>query len=461
MLKVAVITPSVNTEYLIRAIKSVQNQTLECKHYVVNDGKDDFSWGGEHVINLPENTGRADGVIWNGHRIYAGLPFMLNADYVIFLDEDNWFDENHVESMVNLCESENLDWCFSLRKIVNQKGEYVCNDDCESLGNIADAIGMGHGFVDTNCYCIRGNILPSVSPAWMTPAIGDRTFYLELAKKYPNFKCTNQYTVNYTTRDALLPMFINNPKKDKNMPKVFLATPMYGGMCTGYYTQSILQLNNLLRDSGVDCMMSFMFNESLITRARNGLAKAFLDTDCTHLFFVDADIRFQAQDVIRMLNAEKEVICGIYPKKEVNWDTVRRAMDNGVSNDELKRHTGSFVVNLVNYVNEVTVPVGEPVEIFNGGTGFMLIKRGVFDELRDHVPTYTNDVHDLGNTLKSDLIHEYFTTSIEDGTNRLLSEDYHFCNIYRKIGGKIYAAPWAQLAHIGTYCFEGQLTPAS
>ena len=123
------------------------------------------------------------------------------------------------------------------------------------------------------------------------------------------------------------------------MPKVFLATPMYGGMCTGYYTQSILQLNNLLRDSGVDCMMSFMFNESLITRARNGLAKAFLDTDCTHLFFVDADIRFQAQDVIRMLNAEKEVICGIYPKKEVNWDTVRRAMDNGVSNDELKRHT--------------------------------------------------------------------------------------------------------------------------
>ena len=84
MLKVAVITPSVNTEYLIRAIKSVQNQTLECKHYVVNDGKDDFSWGGESVINLPENTGRADGVIWNGHRIYAGLPFMLNADYVIF-----------------------------------------------------------------------------------------------------------------------------------------------------------------------------------------------------------------------------------------------------------------------------------------------------------------------------------------------------------------------------------------
>jgi hypothetical protein len=255
-------------------------------------------------------------------------------------------------------------------------------------------------------------------------------------------------------------MFINNPKKDKNMPKVFLATPMYGGMCTGYYAQSILQLNNLFRDSGVDCLMSFMFNESLITRARNGLTKAFLGTDCTHMMFIDADIRFQAQDVIRMLNADKDVICGIYPKKEVNWDTVRRAMDEGVPNDMLKHYTGSFVVNLVDYANEVTVPVDEPVEIFNGGTGFMLIKREVFDQLKDHVPTYTNDVNDLGQTLGKDIISEYFTTSIEDGTNRLLSEDYHFCNIYRKIGGKIYAAPWVQLAHIGTYCFEGQLTPA-
>lgn len=94
MLKVAVITPSVNTEHLIRAIKKCsKSYHTKCQH-VVNDGKTDFSWGGESVINLPENTGRADGVIWNGHRIYAGLPFMLNADYVIFLDEDNWFDEN-------------------------------------------------------------------------------------------------------------------------------------------------------------------------------------------------------------------------------------------------------------------------------------------------------------------------------------------------------------------------------
>jgi len=87
----------------------------------------------------------------------------------------------------------------------------------------------------------------------------------------------------------------------------------------------------------------------------------------------------------------------------------------------------------------------------------MLIKREVYEKLADKVPAYTNDVHDLGGTLKIEEIKEFFATSIEDGTNRLLSEDYHFCNIWRKAGGTVWAAPWAKLAHIGTYAFEGQL----
>jgi hypothetical protein len=87
----------------------------------------------------------------------------------------------------------------------------------------------------------------------------------------------------------------------------------------------------------------------------------------------------------------------------------------------------------------------------------MLIKREVFATLADKVPSYINDVTDLSGTIKQDEIKEYFATSIEEGTQRLLSEDYHFCNIWRKAGGKVWAAPWAQLAHIGTYAFEGQL----
>lgn len=241
------------------------------------------------------------------------------------------------------------------------------------------------------------------------------------------------------------------------MTKLFICTPMYGGQCFGFYTQSLLQLNNALRDNNISSMMSFMFNESLITRARNALAHQFLKTDCTHLFFIDADIRFQAEDVLKMIAVDKDVICGIYPKKEVNWNSVKRAMDAGVPNEELKWHTGSFVVNLVGYAGEVTVPVNEPVEIWNGGTGFMLIKREVFEKLADTVPAYTNDVTDLAGNIKADEIKEFFATSIEPGTNRLLSEDYHFCRIWRENGGQVWAAPWAHLAHVGSYVFEGAL----
>ena len=251
-------------------------------------------------------------------------------------------------------------------------------------------------------------------------------------------------------------------QENEKKPKIFVATPMYGGMCAGFYTQAIIQLLTTCQANGVDVEYSFMFNESLITRARNSLTHTFMQTDCSHLMFIDADIKFRAEDVIHMIRAEKDILCGIYPKKEINWHSVKAAMDRGVPFDQLKSHTGSFVVNLVNYVGEVTVPVNQPVEIFNGGTGFMLIKRSVFDKLGESVPSYSNDVVDLGGKMKqSEPIKEFFTTSIEPGTNRLLSEDYHFCRIWRESGGQVHAAPWCQLSHIGTYAFEGQLTPTA
>ena len=171
--------------------------------------------------------------------------------------------------------------------------------------------------------------------------------------------------------------------QEAKKPVVFIATPMYGGQCAGWYTQSILEMVNIFGQNGVQAQFSFMFNESLITRARNALAHQFLKTNATHLMFIDSDIKFNPNDIIKMLNADKEIICGIYPKKEINWHTVKQAMDKQVPQDQLKHHTGSFVVNLVNYAGEVTVPVNEPVEIFNGGTGFMLIKREAFETLAD------------------------------------------------------------------------------
>jgi hypothetical protein len=243
------------------------------------------------------------------------------------------------------------------------------------------------------------------------------------------------------------------------MAKLFIATPMYGGMCAGFYTQAILQLQAICQQNRIDMAASFMFNESLITRARNALTHNFLKSGFSHLMFIDADIKFNPQDVVSMLLADKDVICGIYPKKEINWGLVKQASDAGIPAEHLKLYSGSHVVNLADHAGHAEFNVAEPAEIWNGGTGFMMIKREVLDKLAPHVNSYINNMHDLNQVIVNDEIKEFFTTSIEPETQHLLSEDYHFCRTWRDNGGKIYAAPWVQLGHVGTYLFDGSLAP--
>ena len=255
----------------------------------------------------------------------------------------------------------------------------------------------------------------------------------------------------------------DKPKKTraKKKPHIFITTPMYGGMTTGFFCQSLLPLPGLLKEKEIDASFSFMFNESLVQRARNGLVHGFMQRkECTHLMFIDADIRFNPADIITMMEADKDIICGIYPKKEINWRTVEGAVKNGVPTQYLRHFTGSMVVNLVDYKGEVTVPRDKPVEIFAGGTGFMLIKRKVFEKLKPVVASYINDVGDTSGQLAADRISEFFPVFIEKETERLLSEDYAFCKIARDNGVKIWAAPWVNLGHFGTYLFEGGLLPA-
>lgn len=242
-------------------------------------------------------------------------------------------------------------------------------------------------------------------------------------------------------------------------PHIFLATPMYGGQCTGFFAQSLITTTKVLTDNDIELSVSFLFNESLIQRGRNLLAHQFMQNEAaTHLMFIDADIKFNAADIVHMLRADKDIICGIYPKKEINWHTVDKAVKEGVPVDQLKNKTGSMVVNLVGYDGEVTVPMHEPLEIWNGGTGFMLIKKEVMLKMQEHLPSYINDVKVLSGQ-PVDRITEYFACAIEPGLDRLLSEDYYFCWKARQAGIKIYAAPWVNLGHFGSYLFEGGLLP--
>jgi len=245
-------------------------------------------------------------------------------------------------------------------------------------------------------------------------------------------------------------------------PAIFVATPMYGGMCIGNYASALMQLPMIISRAGMRMYYTYMMNESLITRARNRIAYDFLATDATHLMFIDADIGFNPNDIVEMVKRDVDICCGLYPKKEISWGRVTQAVQMGVPPHELKDHTGTFVVNLVN--NErIEVKVNELMEITNGGTGFMLIKREVFEALADKVPEYTNDMYLSTDVVETpNMIKEFFATSIDpEANNRLLSEDYHFCKLARKNGFKIHAAPWVQLTHTGTYIFSGALQRVS
>jgi hypothetical protein len=246
-------------------------------------------------------------------------------------------------------------------------------------------------------------------------------------------------------------------------PQVLVATPMYGGMCNGQYTLGMIQMVAVFTQHRVPFQYSYMMNESLITRARNSLANDFLATDCTHMMFIDADIGFNPADIIKMINANKDIICGIYPKKEIDWVQVTKAVQAGVPPQELNKHTGAFVVNLVDDAASAEGAIDAPIQIANGGTGFMLIQRKVFEGLIGKVPTYNNDMFLAVDTeRKVKVINEFFATSIDGKSgNRLLSEDYHFCKIAREQGFTVWAAPWAQLQHCGSYIFSGQLPKGS
>lgn len=238
------------------------------------------------------------------------------------------------------------------------------------------------------------------------------------------------------------------------MIKLLVATPMYGGMSTGLYLSSMLGLQRAAIERGIVMGTTFMYNESLIPRARNELAKGFLESDFTHFLFIDADIHFNGEEVLRMIDADKDVICGIYPKKEINWQLVEQAVKRGVPWDQLKHYTGAFVVNVLDPTKDTVIEnPAEPYEIANGGTGMMLIKRHVLEQMVKEVPQYFKDTFAAGESGQR-LIYEFFATSIEP-SGRLLSEDYHFCAVWRRMGGKVWLAPWVRLAHVGTYVFEG------
>ena len=231
-----------------------------------------------------------------------------------------------------------------------------------------------------------------------------------------------------------------------------IGTPMYGGMCTSEYTQSLLNLSESANKSDVKLTTIFLGNESLIQRGRNTIAHHFMELpDATHLLFIDADMKFRTEDVVRMIKADKSFIVGPVALKGYNWEEIRQAAING--EEDINRTGGIFNINKLPGID--MVDENTPFEIEHGGNAFMMLRRDVFETLKPHTPIYTNG----GRSLPDDIeIYDYFRVEINKDTNHLLSEDYFFCHAYRQQGGKVWCAPWVETGHFGSHLFNGKYT---
>lgn len=146
------------------------------------------------IMQLPENTG-ANG--YYGHRIYAATSFLINTDYVCFLDEDNYFTPNHITSQISNCEYNQLEWSYSLRRIYDKDGSYLLDDNCESLGKWPIYLSDQHFLADTSSYCIRREVIIRVGSVWHGGWGQDRQFYAAISKYFPKFDTTGLHTLCY------------------------------------------------------------------------------------------------------------------------------------------------------------------------------------------------------------------------------------------------------------------------
>lgn len=214
---VTVIIPSIASPYLEKAMESVRAQTyrsLQC--LVVFDGPEyfeDFKYRTEILpqwtkfTSTPENTGALG---FYGHRIYAAYPHLINSDYIFFLDEDNWYEPNHIESLIKKSqENPHAQFVFSLRNIVEKDGTFFAEDCCESIGKwpiffTKDTLEPQY-LIDTSSFCFKTDFLQKVCAHWHYGWGGDRRF-LSIIKNTVeplNFETTGLHTLNYRLDDNM------------------------------------------------------------------------------------------------------------------------------------------------------------------------------------------------------------------------------------------------------------------
>ncbi len=248
---------------------------------------------------------------------------------------------------------------------------------------------------------------------------------------------------------------------------IYIATPAYGEQVSVYYARSLARVFAIAATHQLPVTYSAIGNESLITRARNSMAAAFLESDSTHLLFIDSDISFDPMDVFTLALHRRDLVAAAYPTKGLAFDRglnipdeaeLRKAVINYVINftpeqtKKAKKNRGKIDVKLYDGL----------LEVYDAGTGFMMISRQVLEKMIEGYGediAYKSDSSTVDNegriSRKEGLHHAFFDTSIDVNTDRYLSEDYTFCRRWQNIGGQVWIDPTIILNHHGSFAYRG------
>jgi hypothetical protein len=246
--------------------------------------------------------------------------------------------------------------------------------------------------------------------------------------------------------------------------KFFIATPCYGGQLNEPYFRSVIKMMTFFNGHQIPLAFGTIANESLVTRARNVLVAYFLASDYTHLMFIDADIEFQTEDILKLYAHKKDVVVGAYPKKGVAWDKIRSNLtdpankDKTLSDRDMASFGSDYAINF-KFVNKEAKTIAVEnglIKLHDAGTGFMMISREAILKMVKAYPElkYNNDVN-IANADLKDHFYALFDTMIDPIDRRYLSEDYTFCRRWQEIGGDVWLDPSISLNHYGHFCFQG------
>ena len=361
----------------------------------------------------------------NRNKALSNFP-IKTSDWIVFVDDDDYLEGDFIFDLNN-----NHDVVVLKMK----QGDKIV-PDIEKYGDSIASLKL-RGNIGIN-FAIKTSFYLKHNFKFDTKGVcEDYRFFQKLLEK------TNKVHI---TEDIHYFAPVSNHIKNKEMKTLkgvkyglYIATPFYSEDVKVQYMESMISTHNTMNKAGIRIVNQFLYNTSLITKARNECISNFMNkTDLDYFLFIDSDISWDGNDIIKLMNYDKPLVCGTYPKKHLNWMEIQKA----IMNNEVETSK-----NLIEKTSEYTIYEKEGAKLKDGllevnrvGTGFMMIKRDLIKKL---AKKYKELMYDE----KGEKGYGFFESSIMDGQH--LSEDYSFCERVKSIGEKVYIDPSIELSHHG------------